>query len=287
MSAALTTRWRSDAPLDLARSVARYRRWGDDPVNRVDEDGYWRVAPGPTPYRTRQEGDGAIVVTSPDPEVALADLRHRLAEDMPRAPLEELAAADPAIGRLLGEAPGYRPPLVADPFEALVTSVTAQQVNLRWATTTRTRLVHRFGSKISFGGRVLWAFPAAGALAAADPAELRAMQLNWAKAHAIVGIAGAAAEGGLEGLADLPPGEVAGRLTRLRGVGPWTADWFLARCLGRADAVAPGDLGVRKAVGTVYLGLERPATEAEVRSVTDPWGDAANWAVHLLLEALA
>ncbi len=282
-----TVRWRSEAPLDLARCTARYRRWGDDPVNLLDGDGYWRLAAGPTPYRARQEEDGAIAVTSPDPAAALTDLRHRLAEGLPRAPVERLAEADPVIGRLLAAAPGYRPPLVPGSFEALVTSVTAQQVNLRWATTTRTRLVHRFGRPVEFGGRRLWEFPGAAALAAADPQELRDLQLNWAKAHAIVGIAQAAVAGELEGLAALANGEVAARLTRLRGVGPWTADWFLARCLGRPDAVAAGDLGVRKAVGRIYLGLGRPADGTEVRAVTDGWGAAANWAVHLLLEELA
>ncbi len=287
MSPPTTVGWRADGPLDLARSVARYRRWGDDPVNVVEDGEYWRVAPDGVAYHARQEAGGAIVVTSTDPDAALANLRHRLAEALPRGPVERLAAADAVIGRLLAAAHGYRPPLVADPFEALVTSVTAQQVNLRWATTTRTRLVHRFGTTVELGERRLWAFPSPGDLAAADPQELRDLQLNWAKAHAIVGIAEAAVAGELDGLADQPSDEVAARLTRLRGVGPWTADWFLARCLGRPHAVAAGDLGVRKAVGTIYLGLDRPASEAEVRSVTDPWGDAANWAVHLLLEALA
>ncbi len=287
MSSPATVRWRSAGPLDLARCIARYRRWGDDPVNVVDGAEYWRVASGRTPYHACQEAGGAVAVTSSDPDAALADLRHRLAEELPRAPVERLAGVDPLVGRLLAAAPGYRPPLVMDPFEALVTSVTAQQVNLRWATTTRSRLVHRFGSEVEFGGRRLWAFPSPGELASADPQELRDLQLNWAKAHAIVGIARAAADGALDGLAARPAEEVVTRLTALRGVGPWTADWFLARCLGRPDAVAAGDLGVRKAVGTIYLGVDRPASETEVRTVTDPWADAANWAVHLLLEALA
>ena len=45
-----------------------------------------------------------------------------------------------------------------------------------------------------------------------------------------------------------PRREVKARLTAIRGLGEWTADWFLARHLARPRAWAPGDLGVRKAV---------------------------------------
>ena len=50
---------------------------------------------------------------------------------------------------------------------------------------------------------------------------------------------------------------------------------------------AAGDLGVQKAVGEIYLGLDRKATEDEVRATARGWGGAANWATHLLLEELA
>ena len=42
------------------------------------------------------------------------------------------------------------------------------------------------------------------------------------------------------------------RLTALRGLGEWTADWFLARHLARPRAWPAGDLGLRKAVGAFY-----------------------------------
>ena len=74
-------------------------------------------------------------------------------------------------------------------------------------------------------------------------------------------------------------------MTAIRGIGRWSAEWALARCLARPKAVAAGDLGVQKAIGGAYLG--RRATEDEVRRLTAPWGDAANWATHLLLETLA
>ncbi len=283
-------RWRSEHPLDLAASVARFRRWGDDPVNAVDDDGTLRrvIRVGETlvPYAARQQADGTVTVRSPEPAAALADLQYRLAEALPRAPLTALAATDPVVAALLDRHPGLRPPLTPEPFEALVGSITAQQVNLRWATTTRTRIVTAAGAEVAFEGTALRAFPTPAAVAALGAQALRDMQLNWAKAHAIVGVAEAAAAGMLDGLAELGDDEVVARLTALRGVGRWTAEWFLARCLGRPHAVAAGDLGVRKALGAHYLGIDRPASEAEVRDVAPAWGNAANWVAHLLLAEL-
>ncbi|MBA3780030.1 MAG: hypothetical protein H0X16_12180 [Chloroflexi bacterium] len=75
------------------------------------------------------------------------------------------------------------------------------------------------------------------------------------------------------------------RLVELPGIGRWSAEWFLARTLGRPRVVA-GDLGVRKAIGAAYLAGRMPS-EAEVRQLTAHWGDAAGIAQQLLLQGLA
>ena len=88
----------------------------------------------------------------------------------------------------------------------------------------------------------------------------------------------------LASFADLDDAEVVERLVALPGVGRWTAEWFLARTLGRPVVVA-GDLGVRKAVGVAYCEGRMPS-EAEVRSATAHWGAAAGVAQQLLLHGL-
>jgi DNA-3-methyladenine glycosylase II len=104
---------------------------------------------------------------------------------------------------------------------------------------------------------------------------------------AVTAFAAAVAEGrvDLEGLAGLDDEEVVGRLVRFPGIGRWTAEWLLARTLGRPRVVA-GDLGVRKAVGAAYLDGRMPS-EAEVRAVTAHWGPAAGTAQQLLLHWLS
>jgi DNA-3-methyladenine glycosylase II len=132
----------------------------------------------------------------------------------------------------------------------------------------------------------VWSLDAAE-LAGAEVGELRALQFSNAKAVAIVAFAGAVAAGrvGLEELAALDDQQVIDRLVAFPGIGRWTAEWLLARTLGRPRVVA-GDLGVRKAVGAAYLGGRMPS-ETEVRAATAHWGAAAGVAQQLLLHSLA
>jgi DNA-3-methyladenine glycosylase II len=116
---------------------------------------------------------------------------------------------------------------------------------------------------------------------------LRALQLTTAKATSLLECAHATRAGALElrDLAGLDDDSVIARLTSLRGIGRWSAEWFLARTLGRPRVVA-GDLGVRKAVGRLYLTGELP-TEDQVRRLTEHWGAAAGLAQALALHDLA
>jgi len=84
-------------------------------------------------------------------------------------------------------------------------------------------------------------------------------------------------------LAELSDEEVITRLTAIRGLGLWTAEWILARTMGR-PRVSAGDLGVRKAIGIAYFGGAM-ATPQEVRQATAHWGRAAALAQGLLLHA--
>jgi DNA-3-methyladenine glycosylase II len=167
-----------------------------------------------------------------------------------------------------------------------VRCISAQQVNLRWAATTRRRLAEAFGEKRQVGGHFAYAL-SAERLAAAHVAQIRALQFTTRKAEFLIGVAEAVASGRIDltSLAALPDDEVIARLTALRGIGVWTAEWILARTLGRSRVVA-GDLGVRKAVGMAYRMATLPS-EGEVRRLTAHWGPSAGAAQALLLHALS
>jgi DNA-3-methyladenine glycosylase II len=284
-------RARPPGPLDLAASLAPLSRWGDDLVDRWDGArlaGTAAISAGPVPYLAVARGGLAepwldVIAPASPGEVAAA-----LVARLPAPPPEfaGLCRRDPVVGRLAGRFPGVRPVLRPDLLTALVHCVSAQQVNLAWAATTRRRLALAFGRRQEVAGVEVYRHDA-GRLAAASVAEVRSLQFTTAKAATLVEVARAMVTGrlGLADLAGLPDAEVVARLTALRGIGTWSAEWVLARTLGRPVVVA-GDLGVRRAVGAAY-GLGPLPAPDEVRRATAHWGGAALAGQTLLLHAWA
>src|SRR5690606_27132000 len=94
------------------------------------------------------------------------------------AAFTDWAADDPVLAALVPRLAGFRPPLSPDPFESLVTSITAQQVSLHAAFAIRNRLIERFGEP----GELAYAFPTAERLAAAAEEDLVALGFSRRKA---------------------------------------------------------------------------------------------------------
>ena len=183
------------------------------------------------------------------------------------------AAGDPVLGRLVQALRGFRPPLAPDPFESLVTSITAQQISLHAAFAVRNRLIRAFGEAFAHA----WSFPTRERLAAVAPEQLLPLGFSRRKAEYVVGLARADID--LDGLAALPDDEVKARLVAMPGIGEWTAEWFLARHLARPDVWPAGDLGLRKAV-LHFLG------EEDTRAAGERFRGHRNLAAHYLLTAL-
>jgi DNA-3-methyladenine glycosylase II len=251
-------------PFDFGLTLERFRSFGDDPVNRF-VDGALHRAFGGREVRLAETSGGVLV--SPDDE-ALADaVRRFLGLGFDLAGFEHFAAAEPVLARVVGRLRGLRPALVPDPFEMLVTAITSQQVSLHAALAIRRRFVERFGRRLD----VAYAFPERETVATARSEELVEVGFSRRKADYVLALAGSRID--LGGLAELPDEDVVMRLTALPGIGRWTAEWYLARHLGRPDVWPAGDLGLRKAVAVFFLG-NRQVGEAEVRDVGaafSPW----------------
>jgi DNA-3-methyladenine glycosylase II len=162
------------------------------------------------------------------------------------APFYAWAEADPILGPITARFAGLRPPLAPTPFESLVTSITAQQVSLRSAVAMRSRMIERFGERAGHA----WSFPSRERIAAATDDGLFAVGFSHRKAEYALGLA--RSELDLDALAGLEDDEIRSRLTAIRGLGAWTAEWFLARHLARPRAWPVGDLALRKAATLLY-----------------------------------
>lgn len=263
-------------PFDFGLTLERFRVFGPDPANLWQDGVFRRVLAG---RAVRLEAaPGGARAEPPDPALD-EPVRRFLGASFDLAGFERFAAGDPVLARLAGELRGLRPALLPDPFEMLATSITAQQISLRAALAMRRRLVERYARPLDG----VHPFPAREALARAEPDELVALGFSRRKAEYTVGLARSGLD--LDALAELPDREVVERLTALPGIGRWTADWFLARHLGRPDVWPAGDLAVRKAVSTFYLG-GRDVSIEEARAFGERFGPWRNLAAHYLLVGL-
>jgi DNA-3-methyladenine glycosylase II len=227
-------------PYDFELSMGRFRAFGTDLANRF-EDGVLHRAVGGREVTIRAR-PGGVDVEPLDGETRQV-VAHLLG-----APFDLDAFYGWASGPIAGLAErlrGFRPPLQPDPFEALVTSITAQQVSLFAAVAIRNRLIERFGELV--GGA--WAFPSRERIAAAAPEELFAVGFTRRKAESAVDLARSDDDLDYGALED---DEVRVRIVAHKGLGAWTAEWFLARHLARAHAWPAGDLALRKAAESLY-----------------------------------
>jgi DNA-3-methyladenine glycosylase II len=280
-------------PIDVPACLEMFRRNGDDLIDRWDGTHLVRtisvngrsVAYSCTVTGTLERPTLRVIAEDCSSR-AQVEAAVRSTFVLPPAEFAGLLTADPVVARLNALFPGVRPVLQHDLLAGIIRCISAQQVNLRWAATTRRRLAEAFGQSHVVDGHTVYSL-SPDRLASADPAEIRALQFTSRKAEYIVVAAQAVASGaiGIAGLRELSDEEVVSRLTALRGIGLWTAEWILARTLGRPRVVA-GDLGVRKAVGLAYLGAPLP-TEQEVRAATAHWEPSAGVAQQLLLHGLS
>jgi 3-methyladenine DNA glycosylase/8-oxoguanine DNA glycosylase len=230
-------------PYDFERSLDRFTFWGVDRANVWHEGGLHRVVAGREVRIT--PADGGVQVEPLDATTEPV-VRKLLGLELDLAPFHLFAHSDPVLAETVRRFPGFRPPLAPDPFEALVSSITAQQVSLHSAFAVRSRFIDRFGEPADCAV----AFPTREGVAQAGEEELTALGFSRRKAEYVLGLARADLD--FAALAALSDDEVKARNTSLRGLGEWSADWFLARHLARPAAWPAGDLGLRKAVLAFY-----------------------------------
>ena len=269
-------------PFDFALTTARFRAYGVDRTNLWHEGGLHHAVGG---REVRIEAAPGGVEVEPLDESTEPIVRKLLGLEFDLEAFALQAPGDTVLAQLVPRLSGLRPPLAAthrfrglhptlapDPFEMLVGAITSQQVSLFAALAIRNRLVERFGLEV--GG--VWAFPLRERIAAATEEEIVAVGFSRRKAEYTVGLARSDLD--LHDLAALPDDDVKARLVALRGIGEWTADWFLARHLARPNAWPWGDLALRKAVADLYGGLD-------VKEARDRFHPFENLSAHYLLLA--
>lgn len=194
--------------------------------------------------------------------------------------LKALAKADPVMARLAAE--GVVPRLRKRPpgFEGLAWIIVGQQVSTASAAAIWGRL------------RAVLEPPSPEFFLSLTDEDLRAAGLSAMKVRTLRATATEIVEGRLplDDLHELPADEAHGLLTRVKGIGPWTADIYLLFCLGHPDAFPGGDLAVQEAARIAYDLGERPDARA-LTALAERWrpwrGVAAKvlWAYYRVAKA--
>ena len=163
-----------------------------------------------------------------------------------------------------------------DVWEDLVDSIISQQLSDKAAATIGKRFRALFGKKFPRPGRVL----------AITNEKIRACGLSWSKVSYIKNIAEAIETGKLvlEKLGDMENEEVMTELTKIKGVGQWTAEMTLMFSLFRPDVFSLGDAGLRAAVAKLYK-VEKENLK-EIARIAEKWRPHRSLAARYLWKSL-
>jgi DNA-3-methyladenine glycosylase II len=172
---------------------------------------------------------------------------------------DALTAADPSIGRVISRVGSVEVQSGPTRFAALARTVIGQQLSESSASAIIARVERDIGLSPE-------------AVVAASDDTMRIAAVCGCKSEYLRGIAQAEVSGelDLDALDTLDDDHVAERLTRVRGVGRWTAQMFLLLALRRPDVIVLDDMGIRAAAGRM-LGLGRSASVSELAEAAERW----------------
>ena len=174
--------------------------------------------------------------------------------------VEALASREPAFANVL-EKHGVPEPRSSDRgVQTLLRTIVGQQVSVAAARSMWAKLEAAFGSP-----------PDLAKLLNATDEEMRAAGMSRQKAGYIRSLADLVLSGELD-LEDLPRDdeEAIALLTKIKGIGRWSAEIYLLFAEGRADVFPAGDLAVMVELGRL-MGLSDKPSEKQLRELAEPW----------------
>lgn len=174
--------------------------------------------------------------------------------------LDHLAAREAAFAGVMDRLGRPEPRVSETGATTLLRTIVGQQVSVASARALWAKLEAAFGSP-----------PDLAAILHASDEELRAAGMSRQKAGYARSLAGLLLSGELD-LADLPADdeEAIALLTRVKGIGRWSAEIYLLFAEGRADVLPAGDLAVQIEIGRL-LGMDGKPSEKQVRELAEAW----------------
>ena len=245
-------------------------------------EGSWETAG----VRVRQEGVDVtaevVIPLSPGPELMTAiraQVERILSLDVDGSGFPAVGERDPVVGRLQQRCPGLRPVGFWSPYEAAAWTIIGHRIRIRQAAAIKARMAMQLGEPVSFGDRVVYAFPSPQRLASLEAFPgLAGRKPEWLRSVAV-----AALEGQLDTarLRRLPRETALKDLKTLPGIGDFSAGLILLRGAGDPDAVTFHEPRLALAVQNAY-GLSGPAAPEQLAEISESWRPYRTWVTLLL-----
>ncbi len=213
-----------------------------------------------------QRADGCVVIRAPD-AAGIETARFMLALDDDTTAFHTLFRDDPLLGPSSRALRGYRPLRLATVTHAVVRAMCGQLVDARRARQLERAILRALAEEVATQTR----------LATLSPADLRALGLAQQRATALARLVQTV---DLEALRDHSTDVVLSRLSRERGVGPWSVGVIAIEGLGRYDHGIVGDLGLIKLAAGLW---GRWPEGHETARLLTPYGEWQGLACEMLL----
>jgi DNA-3-methyladenine glycosylase II len=181
---------------------------------------------------------------------------------------------DRIMSRIVHRLIGLKSPSTETAFEALISSITQQQIALNVASNIERKIIKAFGDRLKLKDKLYYAFPTPEKLATVTVEQLRKCGLSQRKAEYIIGISKLITEKklDLDKLKNYKTEEIIKELSQIRGIGAWTAELTMVRGMHRQEAIPADDLGLLRHVSHYYFS-DRKISPEDLRRVAENWGD--------------
>jgi DNA-3-methyladenine glycosylase II len=187
-----------------------------------------------------------------------------------RNAVRHLKTSDPVLAAIIERIGPLRMSYREPAFEAMARSIVFQQLHGKAAATIYQRLVDAAGGALT-----------PQSILALSEERLRACGLSRQKLSYIRDLAARTAAGEIDfaRLPELSDDEVIERLTRVKGIGEWSAQMFLIFALRRPNVMPTADYGVRAAIQRAYgkRNLPKPKDILKIARAWHPYCSAACW----------
>lgn len=199
----------------------------------------------------------------------------------------KMAAKDKILKPLAHKYQGQHLHRIPDLFETLCWAIIGQQINVSFAHDVKSDFVQKYGDSIKIEGRKLYVFPTWQKVSRIKESSLQALRFSRQKAKYVKEVAAAMKAGlGKEALSQLSYESAMEELIKIKGVGTWTANYVLLRCLALGDAFPVKDVALQKAF-QIQLGMDKKPKAEDLLIYQDRWRPYCHYATLYLWRSLA